>query len=97
MKDGWPFDDPPNLAVFTLVPIIDRSSPILLVSHDADDGGWQFLDGEEVAMSGVLIVWLGFMARLDPSIGQLADLPLGWDTRRADPDSPWQRARQPAE
>jgi hypothetical protein len=30
----------------------------------------------------------------DKSIGELADLPLGWRAWRSSPDAPWQRARR---
>jgi hypothetical protein len=37
----WPFDQPPNCAVLTLRSIVFGGAPILYVSHDADDHGWQ--------------------------------------------------------
>jgi hypothetical protein len=40
MAADWPFDEPENLAVFTLGRIIRGEAPILLVSHDEEDGGW---------------------------------------------------------
>ena len=45
MADDWPFTDPENLAVFTLARVVRGESPILRVTHDEDDGGWQFTDG----------------------------------------------------
>ena len=44
---GWPFDQPPNCAVFTLRRIAEGIDPILFVSHDLDDHGWQFWDSTE--------------------------------------------------
>jgi hypothetical protein len=46
-EQDWPFDQPPDAAAITLRAVLD-GAPILLVSHDADDDGWQFLDGSEV-------------------------------------------------
>jgi len=43
--DDWPFDQLPNCAVITLRRIVFGSAPILHVTHDRDDHGWQFLDG----------------------------------------------------
>ena len=40
----WPFDQAPNVAALTVRAILE-GAPILHVSHDADDEGWQFLDG----------------------------------------------------
>jgi hypothetical protein len=41
----WPFADLRNLASTSVRRIIPDDDPVLLVSHDADDGGWQFLTG----------------------------------------------------
>ena len=38
-----PWHQPPNCAVITLRQIIEGDAPILLVTHDMDDHGWQFL------------------------------------------------------
>jgi hypothetical protein len=92
MPADWPFTDPENLAVFTLKRIIRGESLILRVTHDEDDGGWQFLDGGEVAVEEASLVSLRQMTRIDPSILELADLPLGWVAERAGPGVPWQRA-----
>lgn len=46
----WPFDQPPNCAVITQRQIVDGSQPILRVSHDEEDDGWQFLTGEDFQM-----------------------------------------------
>ena len=41
--DSWPFDQPRNCAVFVTREVMDREEPILLVTHDTDDHGWQFI------------------------------------------------------
>jgi hypothetical protein len=45
MKE-WPFEDPPNVATYTVRQIVEDGHPILQVSHDAEDGAWQFLEQE---------------------------------------------------
>jgi hypothetical protein len=92
MPADWPFADPENLAVFTLKRIVRGESPILRVTHDEDDGGWQFLDGGDVAVEETSLVSLRQMTRIDPGILELADLPLGWIAERSGPGQPWQRA-----
>jgi hypothetical protein len=92
MPADWPFADPENLAVFTLKRIVRGESPILRVTHDEEDGGWQFLDRGEVAVEEASLVSLRQMTRIDPSILELADLPLGWVAERIGPGEPWQRA-----
>jgi hypothetical protein len=87
----WPFEDPENVATMTVRQITHGGQPILLVSHDADDGMWQFLTGGSVAMSDALLVSLREIYRIDRSVGELADLPLGWTAQRSAVGQPWQR------
>ncbi len=89
--DDWNFLDPPGSEVITLVRILQGRAPLLLVTHDEDDGSWQFLDGEHVFESDAAIVSLGALVLADPSLHELADLPVGWFAWRSGPDQPWQR------
>ena len=91
----WPFPDVPNTAVITLRQIIEEGQPILHVSHDADDEGWQFLAGGVPKAADASVVSLAHVFQSDPTIGDLADLPLGWVAWRERPGSPWQRAPHP--
>ncbi len=91
-NDRWPFADPQNVATISLRDIIDGRAPILLVSHDADDGMWQFLDGRnDLTAEDAVVLSLDCVLALDPSIAQLADLPLGWQAWRENVNQPWQR------
>ena len=90
--DAWPFADPENTAVITLARILRGESPLLLVTHDEDDGCWQFLDGEHVFEEDAAVVSLADMARLDPGILALTDLPPGWYAWRTHSAEPWRRA-----
>ena len=91
----WPFSDPENVAVMTVRQVTHGGRPILLVSHDADDGMWQFLTGGPIAMADAMIVSLGEVYAIDPTIGKLADMPPGGSATRSAPEHPWQR--QPTE
>lgn len=91
MTVDWPFNDPPNVAVITVKSIVKEGKPILLVCHDADDGGWQFLDGGDFTTEAAMVVSLKSMLTRDPSIALLADLPLGGEAQRASPGDPWIR------
>ena len=92
MAGDWPFTDPENLAVFTLKRVVSGEFPIRLVCHDEDDSGWQFLDGSDVATEDAALVSLREITRIDPSILELADLPVGWVAERSSPDQPWRQA-----
>jgi hypothetical protein len=85
------FTDAENLACITVRQIIREGQPILLVVHDAEDGGWQFLTGGAFDVSDGLLVGLGSVVHRDPSLLELADLPLGWQASRETAVSPWQR------
>ena len=91
----WPFDEPPNLAVISNRKVLSGEEWIALVSHDEDDGGWQFLSHESGPLkeSDGVVVGLREILRIDPSIAELADLPLGWRAWRRSKDSPWQRSK----
>ena len=92
IQQNWPFEDSPNTAVITTCQVTEQNAPILLVSHDADDGGWQFLAGEPLREADARVVAMRRIWALDPSVGQLADLPLGWQAWRASPLDPWRRS-----
>lgn len=91
----WPFDDPKNVATVTTRHVVLERQPILMVSHDAEDGCWQFHTGGPFKMADALLVSLEHVFRLDASIGELADLPRGWTACREAPGKPW--LREPAE
>src|SRR5262249_42258665 len=80
--DTWPFDQPRNCATFTMRQVLDGSEPILLVSHDADDHGWQFIGTSDVSMPDAKLVCLEEIVRLDPTVLEVADLPPGWQAIR---------------
>jgi hypothetical protein len=53
---------------------------------DEDDGGWRFLPGGgSLLEENARVVALRWIWLLDPSVGQLADLPLGWQASRRSP------------
>jgi hypothetical protein len=88
----WKFQDPPNVAVIASRKIVNGSTWIAHVFHDAWDGGWQFLDEEPLDEDHVAVVGLQEIVLLDPSIADLSDLPLGWRAWRESHISPWKRA-----
>jgi hypothetical protein len=90
-KQPWPFEEPRNVAAFSSTHIFRDGRPILYVTHDEEDGAWQFHSGSPTADSEVMIVALGEVLEHDSSIGQLADLPLGWSASRETPNNTWKR------
>ena len=94
---AWPFSDPPNVASFTVRDIMSKAKPILLVCHDSEDGSWQFLTGGPAQTSDAMLVALKEVIDLDPSLLELADLPLGWQASRETQRSAWTRSQMSAD
>jgi hypothetical protein len=89
---AWPFADPPNTAAFTVSSVLEGTAEIVYVSHDEEDGAWQFLDDPD-RDDGAKVVSLHRLLQLDPTLAELASLPLGWHAFRHRPGSPWRWAR----
>src|SRR4051794_39131796 len=83
-----PFKEPKNLGVYSLRSIVYDGHPILHVTHDADDGAWQFLEWEDALTEDGVLVSLEHIIHLDPSITALAALPTGWHAFRPSPTAP---------
>ena len=93
MPTQWPFHDARNVATISLKRILERRVPILFVTHDAEDGAWQFLDGsDDLQPEDSCVIALESVVKLDPTVRELADLPPGWVAWRENQDSAWQRA-----
>lgn len=92
MEQRWLFDQPRNCAAISLRQIVTEGAPVLLVSHDENDHGWQFLDGSETPSSAdAVIVSMSRVVESDPTLFELADLPPGWRAWRESVNEPWVR------
>jgi len=88
------FNEPGNVATFTTRQILEDGRPILYVSHDEDDGSWQFLSGDPFSTEDALVVALHEIVEHDQSVCELGDLPLGWIAQRESVERPWKRSRR---
>jgi hypothetical protein len=88
---NWKFQDPPHTRVFLSETVHSGVEPVTYVSHDAEDGAWQFL-GDSMA-EGVAPVICCFHHPIDrdKSLAELADLPLGWYAERGKVGELWIR------
>jgi hypothetical protein len=91
----WPFADPPNAAVIANRKIVRNGYWIAYVSHDGEDGAWQFhiQERNDLRENDAMVVALRSIVELDPAILELADLPLGWQAWRVTKNSPWVRGK----
>jgi hypothetical protein len=95
--EKWSFLDPVNTAALTTARVLDGSLPVVLVTHDSDDGMWQFLCGSTNDSKDGRIVCLGCMIQKDPSLFEIADLPTGWQAWRDAPGQEWHREPRAAD
>ena len=91
--EPWPFDQGPNTATITTAEILSGSEPILFVSHDADDHGWQFIGRSGATEENGRVVALRQIVELDRSVLAVADMPPGWFATRSTASEPWKRAK----
>jgi hypothetical protein len=66
MAEPWPWDQRPDCAVITERAIVEDGAPILHVTHDLDDHGWQFLGGGYVDVDKAVAVCLTAFPSLTP-------------------------------
>jgi len=90
--EHWPFAQPPDEAAITLRQILDGKKPILLVARDPEDGSWSFLTGEDFRAGDGKVVSLRTALSLDPTLAEVADLPIGWYAYRQQVGAAWERA-----
>ena len=85
----FPFSDAKNTATITCRHIMDDCHAILYVSHDEDDGMWQFLCGKAHEVDEAMVVALEEVFACDTSISAVATLPYGYEAERKDESSDW--------
>lgn len=71
--------------------VLDDHADVLYVTHDSDDGTWQFLCGaEHHAPEDAKMVSLGQVVVLDPTLNALHDMPLGYGATRSATNADWE-------
>ena len=90
---NWKFPDDPHVRVFLSDTVHKGIEAVTYVSHDADDGAWQFLGDSMSDGGGPVISCFHHPIDRDPSLAELADLPLGWYAERAKLGEPWVRRK----
>ncbi len=91
---NFPFHEPENVAVFTCVHVLENGADICYVTHDEDDGAWQFLCKETHDAEDARIVALKAVFEMDPTIGALAGMPEGCGAVRESKEHPWKGFQQ---
>lgn len=86
---AYQFAESENTACFTCRHVVREGAAILRVTHDADDGGWQFLCGGDHAEDDALILGMGEIVRIDPSVNGLHEMPEGVGASRESREGEW--------
>lgn len=85
----FPFYDSPDTATIICCHIMERQAPILYVSHDEEDGMWQFLCGGTHEIDEAKLVSLKWVFDLDNSVSALKDMPCGYYAERKTQNDDW--------
>ena len=88
--NDYKFKNSLSTAVISTKEIISGKNWIKHVTHDGEDGGWQFLGGES-RQDKASVVSLKEIVDLDQGVNELADLPIGWRAWRENKTAPWHR------
>ncbi|MBL8825687.1 MAG: hypothetical protein JNM18_01790 [Planctomycetaceae bacterium] len=88
------FTEPKNAMTVTTRKIMHHGQPILMVTRDAEDGSWMFLDGGPFSMEDAMLVALQTIVDHDSSVCELANMQMGWTAHRERADSPWRKSRE---
>ena len=90
---NWKFPDPPHTGVYLSETVHNGIEPVTYVSHDAEDGTWQLLGNSMSDGGGPVLSCFHHPIDRDPSLAELADLPLGWYAERAKVGELWVRKK----
>ena len=83
------FKNAPNTAWIVCQHVMDGKNPITFISHDKEDGMWQFLCSEDHILEDVRLISLAEAFQIDESINQVADLPRGFVMERTEAKGRW--------
>lgn len=89
----WPFDQAKNVATITTKQVVKESFPVLMVVHYEEDDSWAFTCGTTNKSEDLMVVGMGEVVNLDPSLYSIADLPPGWSATRESVNSEWVRTK----
>lgn len=86
---AWPFEESSDQFVLASREAVAGTAPILRASRRGDDRPWHFLARRRAADDTCSVSLRELVVR-DPSIAELAALPVGWSAWRASSGGTWQ-------
>jgi hypothetical protein len=89
-KSDYKFQDPENTACIVCEHVFNKERPILHVTHDSEDGCWQFMCGiNDHDESNAKVISLKQATEIDTSINDLHEMPLGIGAERKTSNDIW--------
>jgi hypothetical protein len=96
MESAWPFDQGPRVATLTTRQVLHDGFPILRVVHYADEEDWAFTCGTTNDDADARLIAMEEALQIDPTIAEIADLPVGWGASHTHIGGPWSRYESPS-
>ncbi|MBE6841906.1 MAG: hypothetical protein E7510_03630 [Ruminococcus sp.] len=93
----YPFSERSGMLVFTCTHVLEDNKPITFVTHHFDDNNWQFSCSSTHTDADAVIITIGELCELDPSLEELCDMPVGHFAKRKNKNAKWIIARLPDE
>ena len=88
-KKEFPFADALDTAAIVCRHVLEEGAPVTYVSHDEDDGMWQFLCSGLHETADARLVSLYSVWKRDESVGLLCEMPPGFIAWRAGAEGEW--------
>ncbi|PWS33867.1 immunity protein Imm33 domain-containing protein [Pedobacter paludis] len=88
----YKFTDPANTACFVCNHVLNKQRSISYVTHEAEDGFWQFLCGQNDHPNDedYKVISLEQVITIDASVNDLYDMPLGIGATRNNQSGKWE-------
>ena len=83
------FKEDLNTAIFTTRSILYKHEAIQFVFHHEEDGAWEFIGKGTYDEHDYIVISLEEIIKLDKSVLNIADLPLGFEAFRSNLKSEW--------
>ena len=88
----YPFSDRPDLLVLTCLHVLDGAD-ITTVCHHFNDNAWEFICEGAHTDEDAVVMTVGELCELDPTLHLLSDLPVGGCAVRKSRAHAWERGR----
>lgn len=88
----YKFNYPKNTACFVCKHVLNKQRPILYITHEAEDGFWQFLCGHDDHPNDddYQVISLEQVTAIDESINDLYEMPVGIGATRESQSCKWE-------